>query len=390
LAVGVAATPAAAALDLLQRLEEKGIITAEERQELAKQEDTTTRHGDKSLTWTTDDGRFSTQLYGYGQIRYTFDEKDDGAGDNRSNFSVRRARVGLRGYAFTPQLKYQLYLNIYSGNEADVSLFDWFVDYVPMKQFGVKVGQYKIPYASQWNISATSLQFVERTTVDANFRFDRDTGLTLHGNIVPMLAYDAGVYNGEGKNRNNSDTNHLWVGRLRLEPLGKYPWQESDLGLSEEFRLALAAGAAFDDDVAKHTRKNLNDRLAALGQSDVTSYNAFLGAKFRGASLQWEYHTRTIDPEDSAQQEETARGFYVQGGYLVWRNLAEVAARYEWFDPDDDRSDDEREEYGLGCNWFFAGNRNKLQADLFRIRREQTSGDTRDDTRFRVQYQLAF
>ena len=83
-----------------------------------------------------------------------------------------------------------------------------------------------------------------------------------------------------------------------MTPLGKYSMSESDLPRSKNPTLLLAAGAAYDNDVASHTRSNLNGRLAstALGKSDVTSWNAFAGFKWLGASVQTEYHRRKIDP----------------------------------------------------------------------------------------------
>ena len=385
-----AAGPSHAAVDLLQRLTEKGILTEQEKQELQKEQDVKSSHKTGSFSWMTADERFRLELYGYGQVRYTFDDKDDKV--NNSNFSVQRARLGARGYAFTKDLKYQLFLNIYSGDQQDVQLFDYFLDYTPFPEFGVMAGQYKVPYAVQWNISAASLQFVERTTVDGNFRFDRDTGVNVHGKLFSMLSYDVGVYNGEGTNKNNPNDKHLWVGRLMLEPLGKYPFHESDNGISKKPLLLLVAGAGFDDDVASHTRSNLNGRLAstALGKSDVMQYDGFLGFKWMGASVHSEYYWRKIDPTNDAKKEETAIGFYAQGGYFLWQDKVEAAVRYEFFDPNDDVSENLRQEYGVGLNYFFAAHRNKVQADFFRVNTQQGNTDSTDDNRFRVQYTLAF
>ncbi|MBE0618329.1 MAG: hypothetical protein IH608_10450 [Proteobacteria bacterium] len=390
LVLGFSAGPARAAVDLLQRLVDKGIISEEEKKELAKEQDVVSSHKGRSFSWATQDGRYRAELYGYGQVRYTFQDND--VSENASDFEVQRARLGLRGNAFLKDLKYQLFLNIYSGNEQDVSLFDWFVDYTPLKELGIKAGGYKVPYGGEWNISAASLQFVDRTTVDGNFRFDRDTGVSLHGQFASMVSYDVGVFNGEGTNKKNPDDKHLWVARLMLEPLGKYPFTESDLPRSKSPTLMVSASAAYDDNVASHTRPNLNGRLAstALGESDVTSYNGFVGFKWLGASAQSEYHRRKIDPLDEAKDSETAVGFYAQGGYLVWRDTIEVAARYEYYDPNDDNGDDLRQEYGGGLNYFFAGHRNKIQADFFRVNTQKPAADSTDDNRFRLQYQLAF
>ncbi len=246
----VAVRPAAAAVDLLQRLVDKGILTEEERKELAKQDEVVESHKGGSFSWATADGNYSAQLYGYGQVRFTFENPDEGT--KKGNFSVQRARLGLRGNAFNKDLKYQLLLNVYGGggkgkddSSSSTSLMDWFVDYTPWKELGIKGGQYKVPYAMQWNISAAGLQFVERTTVDGNFRFDRDQGLSLHGTVVGVLSYDLGVFNGEGDRQSNPDEHFLWVGRLSAQPLGKYPNHESDNEISPKPVMLLSAAGAF-------------------------------------------------------------------------------------------------------------------------------------------------
>lgn len=343
-----------------------------------------------SFSLATPDGRFSLKLYGYGQMRYTLTDKDGAT--NESNFSVQRARLGVTGNAFDPRLAYKLYLNVYSGKAgADVALFDLYADYVPSSRLGIKVGQYKVPYALQWNISAANLQFVERTTVDGNFRFDRDTGISIHGQAIPALRYDLGVFNGEGTNQSNPDTGHLWVARLMLSPLGKYDMAESDQGSSAAPQLLLGLGGAFDDNVATHSRSNLNGRLdpAALGESDVTSLNAFAAFRSHGASAQVEAHRRRINPVGPGISAETALGLMAQGGYFVVPGRLELAARYEYFDPDRDASGDLVREGGLAIGRFLSGHRHKLQADLFRVS-TQSAGVTTKDNRLRVQYQLSF
>ncbi len=388
-AVLVAATPSRAEVDLLQRLVEKGILTEAERQELERREPPARLASGRGLAYESRDGRFSGALYGYGQVRYTFQDLEDEP--DVSTFSVQRVRVGLKGHAFRKDVRYKVYVNVYSGNEKGTDLFDYYVDYVPVRWSGVRVGAYKVPYGVQWTTSASKLQFVERTTVDGNFRFDRDTGVDVHGEVLAgTLAYDLGVFNGEGRNRNNPDGGHLYVGRLSWTPLGGYASHESDNALSTEPRVLVVVGVAYDDDVAEHTRKNLAGRLEALGESDVLSYNGFVGFRYGGASVQAEAHRRRIDPRDDALGSETAVGFYAQGGCFVWRDTLEIAARYEYFDPDDSRGDDLRQEYGVAFNAFVAGHRLKLQSDLFRVNQQVVGGGDTTDDRFRVQLQLAF
>ncbi len=348
-----------------------------------------------NLYLKTSDNSFRMDIYGYGQFRYTYQSNDITAAEDLSNFQVQRTRLGFKGYAGSDKLKYQLLLSASQSGEYDkVSLLDGFVDYAPSKGCGIRAGQFKVPYSTSFTISASELQFIERTQVDSNFRLDRDNGVNLYGKLLDsMLTYNIGAYNGEGRNKSNPDNGMLYAARIMFEPFGKYAYHESDNEISEKLTLLVSAAYAVSSDQAGSTNTNLNARLAAtaLGISDVTGSNAFVGAKYRGASIHGEYFNRVIDPQKSGVSNETAEGYYVQGGYFVMPKTVEVAGRYEYFDPNKDAGSDLRQEYGLGVNYFVNNHRNKIQADFFKIRDE--AGKTKvgeEDSRLRVQYQLAF
>jgi hypothetical protein len=346
-------------------------------------------HG-PSFTLATADGAFSLTTYGYGQVRYTLTDADGGT--NASGFTVKRARLGFKGNAHGPDLTYRLYLNVYSGKaDASVGLFDLFADYRFGPRLALKGGQYKVPYAVQWNVSAAGLQFVERGAVDGYFRLDRDTGVTAHGRLGDGLAYDVGVYNGEGTNKTNPDTHHLWVARLKATPMGTFPRHESDNERSAAPRLLLVAGAAYDDRVAAHSISALNARLdpGALGPSDLLAFNLYAGAKHRGREVHAEYHRRYLDPVAPGTRTETAEGLRLQGGAFLSQHV-EAAARYEYLDPNTHVGGDLVHEAGVAVNRFFAGHRSKLQADLFRVTTQTGPGTSGEDVRLRVQYQIAF
>ncbi len=339
----------------------------------------------------TMDNQFRLDIYGYGQVRYTYQSNDITAKDDLSNFQVQRVRLGLKGFVYSDKLKYQLVLSASQSGEFDkVSLLDWFIDYSPANEFGVRAGQFKVPYSTSFTISASELQFVERTQVDSNFRLDRDNGINLYGKVInSKFTYNLGIYNGEGRNKTNPDNSNLYSGRVIFEPLGKYPYHESDNERSDQPLVMLSAAFAISKDQTDSSNTNLSGRLTALGVSDVTSYNAFVGVKYRGASLHGEYYQRAINPVKNGISDETGDGYYLQAGYFVVPKIVEVAARYETFDPNKEKDNDKRNEYGGGINYFFKGHRNKIQADLFKIK-DETGKKGDDDTRLRVQYQLSF
>lgn len=341
----------------------------------------------------TMDNKFRLDIYGYGQVRYSYQTNDITAKDDLSDFQVQRVRLGFKGFVYSDKLKYQLLLSASQSGEFDkVSLLDWFIDYSPVNEFGIRAGQFKVPYSTSFTISASELQFVERTQVDSNFRLDRDNGVNLYGKVFnSKLTYNLGIYDGEGRNKANQDNGNLYSGRVIFEPLGKYPYHESDNERSDQSLVILSAAFATSKDQADSTNTNLSGRLAstALGMSDVSSYNAFVGVKYRGASLHGEYYQRAINPEKKGISDETGDGYYLQAGYFVVPKIVEIAARYESFDPNRDKDNDKRNEYGGAINYFINGHRNKIQVDAFKIQDQAgKSGD--NDSRLRVQYQLSF
>ena len=67
-----------------------------------------------------------------------------------------------------------------------------------------------------------------------------------------------------------------------------------------------------------------------------------------------------------------------------------MAARYAVVDPNTSLPDDLEQELTIAGNWFFAGHRNKLTADLAWLTGEgESSGDQRN-TRLRVQWDISF
>lgn len=93
--------------------------------------------------------------------------------------------------------------------------------------------------------------------------------------------------------------------------------------------------------------------------------------KYRGFSIQQEYHVKEV-ADRVENTENDLKGAYFQTGYFFHNLLEaipsplELAVRYAFVDEPNrtDRAfENNREEYTLAANWFFAGHRNKLTFD---------------------------
>jgi hypothetical protein len=72
----------------------------------------------------------------------------------------------------------------------------------------------------------------------------------------------------------------------------------------------------------------------------------------------------------------------------------ELAARYA-FVSEPNKSDrsvyNEREEYTLGANWFFAGHNNKVTVDFSHLTLDdELLGANQSDNRFRIQWDVSY
>jgi len=67
----------------------------------------------------------------------------------------------------------------------------------------------------------------------------------------------------------------------------------------------------------------------------------------------------------------------------------EFALRFAVVDPDGGDNEGIERESILAANWFFKGHRNKLTADISRIRRREVA-DNETETRVRLQWDVSF
>jgi len=349
----------------------------------------------KGLRAATADGNNALTLAGRIQGRYTATDRDSGS--DRSNFSVRRARLSVSGHVYNPNFRYG-----FQGDFADdFSLRDAFFESTHVPWATAKAGQFKIPYNRSQVGSSAAMQFVERALTNDEFILGddgRDIGLSVGGEALPgTLAYSAGVFNGTGPNTSNSDTDHLILGRLLYTPLGAFAdyYQEGDLLAAPTPRLGIGIAAAFSSDESNGrttTRAGLtNDELFPdFTGADIYGTTVDANFKLHGFAALADVYFRRIDPKGSAIDAFDAYGALVQAGYFVVPQRVEVAVRYAWIDPNRSTSANDVRECGGAVGYFFRGHDLKVQADLRHVATERPGRSTADDIEARVQVQAIF
>jgi phosphate-selective porin len=163
--------------------------------------------------------RDTLTISGYVQGRFTEAPK------TTNTFEIRRARLIFDGN-LTDTLSYQVQLD-----GVKPQLLDARLDFKPVKQFGVTIGQFKIPFSTESYLSDNLLPFVERSAFVNRFAPGRDngnngrdiglqfSGRLLHSRNVDHIQYFAGVFNGSGIN--SKDDNHYkdTAARLIVSPV---------------------------------------------------------------------------------------------------------------------------------------------------------------------------
>ena len=395
----------ASAKTLEDVLEEKGVITEQDKEEVAKSKAPGNYTIGKGFTFTSEDEKFQLYIGGRLQGRYTFTEKQDGA-QNVSEWRVRRMKFWMGGHAYTKRLTYYLQAELAAATSA--KLIDHaYLNYKFMDEVQVLVGQTKIPFGRQWLASAGSLQFVERISVSDFYRPDYDIGVKLNGKIAKgILNYDVGGYGGKGKGTLSTNNRNSFAARVSVDPLGYLGYGEADLGPTAKPLFSVGFNYFFDRlqkdgeraGVATLETNNLN--LGFL--SGVTNANGFRSAErfdvnLAGvdAAVRWmgfygtgELFFGKVTGDVSHAQVHT-RGFYVQGGYCIIPKTLEASVRYGYIDPNRDRKYDLRHELGGAVSYYVVKHQLKLQGDVTNLY-DRASSLNRNNMQYRLQAQMDF
>ena len=235
--------------------------------------------------------------------------------------------------------------------------------------------------------------------------------------------YNIGVFTGSGRGEANDDDNLLWVGRIQWNFLGRdLKFSQSDLEYHTNPAASLAFGAYTN--IGKCTRWSssgcgtlqsgfttslgtayTSDSAAADGQFRTDGMVEEFALKWRGLSIQHEYHWKQIkDTGRSAtatfagasRSKTNLMGSYSQIGYFphylipVIPKPLEIAFRYAFVDPNVSVKNDKLQEFTGAINWFFAGHRNKLTLDASHLKLDRSVGSNQQEQRVRLQWDVSF
>jgi hypothetical protein len=256
----------------------------------------------------------------------------------------------------------------------------------------------------------------------------RSQGVQLQGDINlfdqdGFLQYWAGVYNGRNsKGLPNHDSGHLWVGRISINPFGKYNLlQQGDIDYSKTPKACFLVSGFHDTDRLNKVRSSTDGKEQSVNSYDYkgSGYNLAALFRYKGFSADAEYGYERFEQDRESGNTWNRFGYRFDAGYFVIPKKFEVAARYAYVErlKDNNAADscasglglvsvnggtnnaveDNLQEYTVGLNYYFYGHNLKLFVDYSYLTRELSpvpgsavSVDDQHDNRYRAMMQFYF
>ncbi|MDM1047254.1 MULTISPECIES: porin [Sphingobacterium] len=334
----------------------------------------------KGIQYKSKDSLFYTNFRFRMQNRLGFSNVIDGEDNGKFDARIRRLRMRMDGYIYTPKISYTVQLAFTRSDQdfddtgipnivRDAVMFYNFSD-----DFYISFGQNKLPGNRQRVNSSGSLQFADRSLVNSNFTLDRDFGVSLNlSKKIGDMPFNAkaAISTGEGRPASATDKGLAYTGRIEFLPLGKFTndndYSEGDLEREETPKISIGGGYSYNDKTIRE-----GGQLGRYVQNPFTLKTSFADAifKYMGFAYAAEYMRRDVDnplnltDEEDPEQTYAYKGWGVnqQASYLLNKGY-EIAGRYTYVMPHGDIAlyEDQTEIIELGLTKYMKAHRLKFQ-----------------------------
>jgi hypothetical protein len=342
----------------------------------------------KGVTVTSADSMVSLNLSFFMQPRLDVAKIFDRDFKPQTTAQLRRTRLLLRGFAFTPKLEYTIQLGFSPADIRAGILYDAFLKFTPVKQFAIQFGEAKLPGEREEITSDNNLQFVDRSTTAGLFKLDRDFALQLTGKLGRTFLFcpAVSISTGEGRNNATASWQHFdYTARAELLPLGDFTnhanYAYGDLERELSPKLSIAGAYDFNNKAGNTKGQLGGDVVADSFKRNVHTVFSDFNFKFKGMSVSGEYAYRFI-PDNTAYI--AGQSFWVAAGYNFRRNY-EPAFRFTRSYPGANGNIDEVNEYTFAFNKYIYRQALKVQTDYTIIDNKSTH---RKSGVWRFQFQI--
>ncbi len=355
---------------------------------------------------TTPDSLFSLNFRFRVQSRVGYTSTTDkDMSPKEFDFRVRRIRMRIGGFIYTPRLTYNVQL---SFSRADM---DWDVSQVPNvlrdamiayeipQGFTFAIGQGKLPGNRQRVISSGEQQFADRSIVNNALTLDRDFGIFInYTNHFKNFHYiiKTAISSGEGRNIITSDKGLAYTARLELLPLGQFTdrgdYFEGDLLREQKPKLAFCATVHYNH-LARRTQGQLGTMLYA--PRSLFSFHADALLKYKGFALSSEYLYRSTDsaltynPDGALRYVYVGQGVNTQASYC-FKKLFEIALRHCFLVPNTQlgKLENQKSEYAVCLSKYIVKHKLKVQTDFTYHREHNNFKSVSDHNNFSWRFQI--
>lgn len=296
------------------------------------------------------------------------DRGDSRFSNDNDRFYLRRARLNASG-KFLEEFDFRLEMDL-AGSLSNTSslraqMTDGYITWTRYEAANVRVGQFKTPFGFEQLYSDTRLHTIERSLANDRLTLSRQIGTQVGGDLLEKrLSYALGAFNGNSVNNNfNDDDRFVTVGRL-----AGVPWRGS-------------ASSTWALGVNGYSSKDANVPLSDLGLDSTPATpdrDGIFSGERRGLEVDtqflagpfefWaEVLSTRFEPDSGLPQPRfDADGGYVQASYFFVPDRFQAVLKYETFDPNTDREEDETNTVTAGANYFFKGHDLKLMINYLR------------------------
>lgn len=305
--------------------------------------------------------------------------------DPRRDVQFHRAMVHLKGWFYSPKLRYQI--TTWTVMSTDQTTLYGYLGYQFNEKFNLYGGINTLGGSRSVMGSHPFWLANDRVMADEYFRGSFTGSIWANGEILPGLWYHAAVANnlsqlGITARQLSRDMGHgfgLWWMPTTHEfgPNGSYSDWEYHERLATRFGFFNIHSRETRQELENQSPENTQVRLAdslllfetgslargvTVQEADWESSSIDLGFKYRGMFLQTEFYRRRLDnfladgplPVKSI----TDHGFYVQGAFFPIRKKLEIYGATSWVYGDEDAGFGDSHEYLIGANFYPFDTRN--------------------------------
>jgi phosphate-selective porin len=312
------------------------------------------------------------------QTRFSTVDYDNDFGnpnEDAKELKFNRVRFKLGGTLGATWLKYYTEYDFVRP-----ALLDMWIAPKVNESLHFRIGQYKVPYNRERFDSSGKQQFAERSIVTPSFTLDRQIGITVMGRLfkdeILDTSYYTGIFFGTGRDGEwDSAGTPMLFARWQWNIFQKVlPFSRSDISRHKTPIASLAiATASYRGAFTKFSTSGAGAleglNKGEIEQYDVEQFMIEFSLKYKGFSIQSEYHKKYID-DSINMNTSTLSGFYCDVGYFFSELIEEIPKplelmlRYASVNPDTSLEMLDEREVAVGVNWYFYGHRDKLTFDV--------------------------